>query len=303
MSYVEIKTDIEVVLLSQKYQTTKNYDGSQSGTRVYHEASYHPNSAGKIVYLPDQGDSWSVEAPDLKVVTIEQTYLQDRTECGRLWTLNYTNIDMTYSASGGEEDPEATANEKDFRTSIELGVENVTFEVNAGVWKWYDTDLPCSNKVIPVPVSISTIKLYRTIYGTQLWAFNEMDFFAHGKCNKGLFYNIPSWMLLYRGANLLEKKGEFGERIWDAELIFDFRSVTGNFVWGEGDLTDGGLDGWNWIVREDKDMAKGMFGKQYYIDNAGNKQFLYKSTSAASLKDLLIVGGPAIKFPDLAWMK
>lgn len=299
MSYAEIKTDIEVVLLSHNYENEKTLDGNQNGTRVYMEASYHPKPGNDIVYLPDTGDSWSLDYPELKVKTSNQTYVGDSTNCGRIWTLTYGSVPVTYSAGGDE---------AEYQTNIELGAEAVTFEPKGEIWKWYYAG---SEVYITAPlffiVSTMTIKLYRTIFNGSLDSFMSRSLYCVGKCNGDVFYKIPDYMLLYEGANLQEGRGDLGQRIWKAELSFKWRSVTGFWEWNTKSSEEGGTDGWNWIMQ---DNTKGRtdkytpWSKPYFDDpiTAGHK-FLYGSVATKTLKELLTVGGPDTGFPDLGWMK
>jgi len=76
--------------------------------------------------------------------------------------------------------------------------------------------------------------------------------------------------------------------------------VTGDFTMGKPCAEEGGLDGWNWVLREDATMALTPWGKPYMQAADPGKMFLYQATAFAPL---LTAAGRPVDFPDLNWMK
>jgi hypothetical protein len=112
-----------------------------------------------------------------------------------------------------------------------------------------------------------------------------------------IFLFIPQY--LYEGSNLQETRDNSGDRIWLAEMVFTFRTVTGDFTMGQNDNTEGGRDGWNWILQLNADMTNSPWNKPYR-DTGGGHKFLYDSIDFGIL---LTVAGKPVTFPDLNWME
>lgn len=282
---------IQVVLLGRGYflETTKK--GGQKGQKIYMEASFHPDP-GTPVSLPSIDDPWSTDAPSVKVVNIFMEYLNQDTNCGRTWTVSYQN-DIT-------ENDETVINpdEEDLQTTIELGAELISFQPPADVWHWYAGG-PAITIPIGIHINTAVVKVYRTIWNNKLDKFMEINFQKMGKINSDLFWGIPNYMLLYEGSNLQETRDDNGNRIWKAEMVFTFRTVTGDYTMGSACGEEGGLDGWNWVLREDSTMATTPWGKPYMSAAIPSKMFLYQATEFAPL---LTAAGKPVTFPDLNWM-
>lgn len=286
---------IQVVLLGRGYSLKTDKLGGQKGTKIFHEASFNPSPAGVPVSLPTIGDSFSDEADKCLAVDIEMVYLNDSTTCGRIWTINYEN-DIT------EPDIEVVSpNEEDLQTTIEVGCEQISFEPPANTWKWWTagTDIYIKTQPIFYRINTAVIKVYRTIWDNKLADFMKINFATIGHLNSDLFWDVPQFMLLYEGSNLQETRDDQGNKIWKAEMVFNFRTVTGNFTMGSADDIEGGKDGWNWVLQLNADMTNSPWNKPYRDAGAGHK-FLYENADFATL---LTAAGKPVTFPDLNWME
>lgn len=291
--------NIEVVLLGQGYGLSSDKSGGQKGQKVFHEAAFQPNP-GTPVPLPTIGDPFSDDAPDCLVINIDMAYLNDTTTCGRMWTVTYQN-DIT------EPDIEDNnPNEEDLQTTIEMGCEQISFEPPTNTWKWYGSGTYIATQPIFYRINTATVKVYRTIWDDKLDDFMKINFNTMGRVNSDLFWGIPQTMLLYEGANLQETRSEMGKRIWKAEMVFTFRTVTGNFTMGSSQtIADGGKDGWNWVLQLNSSMTTNPWDKPYRevavdpIWAPYGKAFLYAATN---FKTLLTAAGRPVSFPDMNWM-
>lgn len=230
----EVQGPIQVCEMVNGYKLVLNEDG-HSGTRRYVDASYLPDEDSQE--LPDIGDSWDDNYPNLRLTNIDITYLNNDDNCPRIYDCSYASKPDSSSIF---------ADEEDFPTSISAGFEFISVKATTGKWKWNsDSAAVADTTMIYKNTSTFNIAMRRTI--KDLKEFMTTQIAICGKLNSEVFYGFPIGQVMYMGCDAEETRTPYlNSRRWNITLNFAVRRVP---YTGESDGK-----GFNWIWREDKNI-------------------------------------------------
>ena len=227
-----------------------NADGA-TGTRVYlHTDEVLPNST--LVNIPKIGDSWDEDWPDVVVKSIDVGYYESEL-CGQKITVNYGPRTISFEIQGQSAD--------DLLKNVDVAGEALAVKSQNQVFRWEgDTS---DNKYVKqdlyLTIAKGSIRMFRIIKSFN--SYMRTVFERVNTVNQDNILGFPSEMLRFNGVSCQEFRDRSGFKRWRVELVFEIRSVTGNFTAGK--------DGWNYVFRETT-------GQWQKVKNESTDEGLYK---------------------------
>ena len=297
---IAFSTAVPVVQLTQNFNFEMHESG-QRGTRVFVDASVRPDLSSED--LPAIGSGWSDDYSGCRLRNIRVTYIQDNDNCGRRFECVYdTQSNDDSNALTNQSGAGVTNDVTKLACQVDAGSDSVTWEPweepsasrfptgTKFTHKW--TAAPGAGQDVKQLVFKRTItgqfSVERIIKDSKFRDWLEKSWSKTGKLNDAEFFQFPAGTLLYTGCQMAKTWTQFGtstKREWKGNLIFIYKSVTGS--------PTAGLDGWNWILREDT----GEWNKpQMKTVPAGQSGFLYES---ADFSELLTFGGWDVTLPTM----
>jgi len=228
---------------------------SISGTRVFVE----PFEGADTQALPNLGDPWDTEYPEVTAKEIIMGYLENNPACPKTWTVNYDGSPWVYSSEALD------ANE--LLVNIDTSGEFKIWSYLAGTMFWASDSSQIKNgEQFNRHIALQTIKVNRVIKDIEAW--NSTCLLHTNTLNNGSFFGFSAGMVKFAGARTQQYTDMFGHKSWKAELIFDVKNV--NNVGG------GGENGWNYVWRKDTmsfDRPRTETGKYLYDSSDFDSMF------------------------------
>ena len=243
---------VQVYELTQQWRFTVSAN-SISGTRIY--LGTNASLSTELVDLPNIGDEWSDDYPNVTLKTIDVTYINDNDNCGKRYVCSYDGTPYEQTAVIQDSD--------EFPRNVSVSGEFIVWEPKDNIFKW-GSDLTVADQVVFKHVATATFRIVRVVKDFDDYMYDVAKLL--NKVNGDTFLGFPAGTVLFNGANMTEFRNRVGSRRWRAELTFTFRTVTGDF--GIPDEGQAPRDGWNYFMRNDT-------GKFDSIFNANDNSNLY----------------------------
>lgn len=217
--------------------------------------------------LPNIGDSY--DDPDYKFLTakkISYSYLGDNNDCGKIFTVIFNSKPaiQTYNI-----------NRNDLPKSFEVAAEEIVVDpIDNSAATWNNTAAKTEQPLFfRDPLLIMRVTRIikgnsRINGGSEIEDFIETSLGKAGKINNAEFFGVNKHQLRYDGCNVKESKDQFGDKIFECELVFTCRTRDWNLTINKKTLTwDKWLVGGQDPYEETSFIA--LFDNQVLNNNAG----------------------------------
>ena len=235
-------TDVQVIEETAGFRVD-NTERGVTGTRVFLWAD--DETRDDQVSLPVIGDLFADEASGGTFYA--SIYGVDNLTCREVgvelvggdkrrirYTCNYKNEPTDQSAYETEEGSAMDA--MSLPSYYEVGGEFQELGSSVG-WQWQKTSTPLDQSV-PVKLVNGTLRVKRVVKD-DIVGFFDLSSTYEGSINANDFYGKKPWMWMYEGFTGTSFTDYLGRKCLDAELIFTYRSVTGDDSGEPGHPSDG----------------------------------------------------------------
>lgn len=205
-----------------------------SGTRVYIGSDVEIPDA-ELTTLPKIGDEWDADYDYVTLKTIDVSYVGDNDNCPKKYICNYDGRPYEQTMVPRSLD--------DLPVYVDISGEYISWMPPSHTYSW-QSDLKECVQPLYKHVALANFRLYRIVKDFDTYMALCMAY--TNRLNATEFKGFPAEMVQFNGVNMYEFRNRLGKKRWRAELNFACRAVT--------KVVGDALDGWNFILREDKGM-------------------------------------------------